>query len=314
MDERREAPSSWAAIIAARMPRAATQRVRANRQLRQTGALAVRPGVYALPNTDEGRVALATAARDVARQRGAVLPCIVTWLDGRDELRLRTRYERERSRKHERLARHIQGLERALTSGASLGEAQRRTAHARLARLRKRLAPAPAAAPEPRPARRALQVPAAETPYRGRTWATRKGVLVDRIASAWLILRFIDRDARFQFVSPGASAAPGTLRFDMAEADFGHEGDRCTFETLVRRFHPGDPALRHLAEIVHDLDIKGSKFGRVEAPGVATVIAGLAAGERDDDARIDQGLWLFDCLYASLRPRPTPRLPKGVLP
>jgi len=151
-------------------------------------------------------------------------------------------------------------------------------------------------------------------PYRGRTWVTRRGVLVDRIASAWLIQGFLDHEARFRFVTPGEAPAPGELRFDMAEADFGHEGDRCTFETLVERFSPDDPALRQLAEIIHDLDLKDGKYGRVETPGVALLIAGLAASEPDDAARIHQGRGLFDCLYSALRPGPTPRLAKGVLP
>jgi len=320
MSPDQDAPTpSWAAIIAARMPHAATQRVRASRRLRQTGALAVRPGVYALPDSAVGREALAEAAQEVGRQRGSAMACVLSWLDPRDEERLRTRFERERSRKREQLVRHVEGLERALSTGSRLGEARRRTAHARLARLRKHLdrAPSAEAAVTPAEPRRALRNPRplpAQTPYRDRTWATRKGVLVDRIASAWLIARFIDPEARFQFVSNGDAPAPGALRFDMAGAEFGHEGDRCTFETLVQRFRGDDPALRQLAEIVHDLDLRDGKFGRAEAPGVALTIAGLAAAESDDLARIRQGQWLFDCLYVSLRPGPTPRLPKGVLP
>src|SRR5205807_6991598 len=100
---------------------------------------------------------------------------------------------------------------------------------------------------------------------RGRTWVTRRGVFVDRIASAWLIKRFIDPDARFKFVAPGGYVPrKGELRFDMFEAEYTHEGDRCTFETLVRRFRLRDPALRAIGEIVHDIDCKDAKFGRAE--------------------------------------------------
>ena len=310
--------SSWAAIIAARMPRAATQRVRANRRLRQTGAVAVRPGVYALPDSAGGRAALARAALEMTRQRGSALPCVLTWLDSRHEAKLRARYEQERNRRRQRLLKHIHDLERTLAPNSRLSATSRRTAHARLARLRKHLdRGSTAAVPvlQPSEASRPDPVTASGvTPYRGRTWVTRRGVLVDRIASAWLIQRFIDREAQFRFVSPGEPAAPGELRFDMAEADFGHEGNRCTFETLVERFRADDPALRQLAEIIHDLDLRDGKYGRTEAPGVALVIAGLAAGEPDDAARISQGRWLFDSLYSALRPGPPPRLPKGVLP
>src|SRR5207249_410178 len=138
----------------------------------------------------------------------------------------------------------------------------------RLARLRKHLdrtSMAPVPILQSSEASRPAPVTATgATPYRGRTWVTRRGVLVDRIASAWLIQRFIDREAQLRFVRPGEPSAPGELCFDMAEADFGHEGDRCTFETLVERFGAADPALRQLAEIIHDLDLRDGKYGRSE--------------------------------------------------
>lgn len=317
METKRGTPvPTWAAIIATRMPQGTTQRVRANRRLRRVGALAVRPGVYALPDSAEGREALAGAAREVARQRGSALPCVVSWLDPVDESRLRARFEAERVRKRERLLKHIAALERAASSTSRTNTANRQTVHARLARLRKRLDQTAEPAREisqtgMKPSQGSVS---ANSPYAGRTWVTRKGVLVDRIASAWLILRFIDSMARFRFVKPGEDLPVGALRFDMADAEFGHVGDHCTFETLVDRFCGGDPALRQLAEIVHDLDIRDGKYGRAEAPGLMQVIMGLAATEPDDEMRIVRGGWLFDCLYASLRPGPALRLPKGVLP
>jgi len=311
-------PPGWAALIAARMPRAASQRVRANRRLRQTGAIAVRPGVYALPDTPAGRESLAEASRELARQKGSGLGCLLAWLDPLDDEKLRARYTQDADRKRQRLLTHIHRIERMLGPDSRLQATVRRTANARLARLRKhlgRVSPEAHAAPTPAVETEAPpQRPHEATPYRGRVWVTRRGVLVDRIASAWLIQRFIDRAARFRFVSPGEELAPGELRFDMADAEFTHESDRYTFETLVGRFRPDDPALQQLGEIVHDLDLRDGKFGRSEAPGVARVIAGLAAAQPDDAARIDQGRWLFDCLYSSLQPGPAPQLPKGVLP
>jgi Chromate resistance exported protein len=93
--------------------------------------------------------------------------------------------------------------------------------------------------------------------YRGRVWVTRKGIHVDRMASAWLIRRFIDPEAKFKFV-PAREYQPQKLeiRFDMFEADFTHEGDRCTFEVLLQRLKLNHPALRPIAEIVHDIDLK----------------------------------------------------------
>jgi hypothetical protein len=133
---------------------------------------------------------------------------------------------------------------------------------------------------------------------RGRTWVTRSGVHVDRIASAWLIRRFIDPDARFKFIR-GQQYAPrkGELRFDMFEADFTHEGELCTFEVLLRRFGIKDAALRHIAEIVHDVDLKDDRFSRPEALGVDRLVAGIAMRHKEDEARVSDGAAAFEALY-----------------
>ena len=97
----------------------------------------------------------------------------------------------------------------------------------------------------------------------GRTWVTREGVHVDRIASAWLIRRFIDPAAEFKFVpARGYKPRPREIRFDMFQAEYTHEGDRCTFQALTRRFAPTDHALQAIGEIVHDIDCKDEQFGR----------------------------------------------------
>lgn len=136
---------------------------------------------------------------------------------------------------------------------------------------------------------------------RGRSWVTREGVFVDRIASAWLIRRFIDRDATFKFV-PARGYVPlaGEIRFDMFDAEYTHEGDRCTFETLVARFALDDPALRSLGEIVHDIDCKDAKYGRAETRGVEAMLAGLVRAQADDARRIEQGSVMIEALYAQL--------------
>jgi hypothetical protein len=137
---------------------------------------------------------------------------------------------------------------------------------------------------------------------RGATWVTRKGVFVDRIASAWLIRRFIDPDARFKFVAAqGYKALDGELRFDMYRGEYTHEGDSCTFETLLRRFQLDDPALSAIAEIVHDLDLKDDKFTRAESSGVLAVLKGVTADLDDDAQRLARGAPVFDGLYAQFK-------------
>ncbi|MFL5274484.1 MAG: chromate resistance protein ChrB domain-containing protein [Anaeromyxobacteraceae bacterium] len=135
--------------------------------------------------------------------------------------------------------------------------------------------------------------------YRGRTWVTRSGIKVDRMASAWLIRKFIDPQARFKFVpAKGYEPQKNEVRFDMFEAEFTHDGDLCTFEVLLERFGLTDPALRPIAEIVHDVDVKDVKYRREEAPGVGQVVAGIAAAHADDEARLERGSALFDDMYA----------------
>ena len=106
----------------------------------------------------------------------------------------------------------------------------------------------------------------------------------------WLVHRFIDPDARFKFVPPrGYVPTAGELRFDMFQAEFTHEGDRCSFEVLLARSALGDPALQAIAEIVHDIDLKDGKFGREQTAGIAQLISGICISHKDDFARIERG-------------------------
>jgi hypothetical protein len=140
---------------------------------------------------------------------------------------------------------------------------------------------------------------AKQDPPRARTWVTRAGIHVDRIASAWLIQRFIDPEAQFKYVPPkGYKPEPGELRFDMFEAEYSHEGELCTFEVLCAKFELDVPGLRAVAELVHDVDIKDERFSRAETAGFAAMIAGLALLHRDDDVRLARGSELLETLLA----------------
>jgi hypothetical protein len=166
-------------------------------------------------------------------------------------------------------------------------------AEATLAAFESQLRPEPAAAPAAR-----------HHQLVGRTWVTRRGIQVDRIASAWFIRRFLDAKARLRFIDPGVDEVqPEEIRFDMVDGEFTHEGDRCTFETLVLRTGIKDPALTRLAEVVHDMDIKDGKFGHPETSGVQQLLLGMLMANHDDEARLDRGFALFDDLYQSFRGR-----------
>lgn len=135
--------------------------------------------------------------------------------------------------------------------------------------------------------------------YRGKTWVTRPRPYVDRIATAWVIKRFIDPTARFKFAKHHETVK-GAIPFDYPGAELSHQGEDCTMETVVRRFGLDDLALPALAEVVHDTDLKDSKFSRAEARGLDVVLKGLAAVSTDDHVLLEQGLSLFDALYTGL--------------
>ncbi len=148
--------------------------------------------------------------------------------------------------------------------------------------------------------------------YDGRLWVTRPRPGVDRMASAWLIRRFIDSNARFGFITD-VKTAGDALPFDMFGAGFGHEGDRCTFETLAARFGIRDAAVARIAEIVHDLDLKDGKFGAPEAATLGIAIDGLQLSSMDDSLLLDHGMTLFEALYRSFGQSIRPSRPRSVV-
>ena len=137
-------------------------------------------------------------------------------------------------------------------------------------------------------------------PPRGSTWVTRPRPHIDRIASAWLIKRFCDPDASFAFADAADAARKG-IPFDVLGADFGHHGEDCTFETLVKRFAVKDRRVKVIAEIVHEADLHDGKFTRDESSGVDLAISGLGASTPDDHELLERGMAIFDGLYAVLK-------------
>ena len=137
------------------------------------------------------------------------------------------------------------------------------------------------------------------TSFQRRLWVTRPRPGVDRMASAWLVRRFIDRQARFAFAADREAVPDGGVPFDMFGVEFTHQGEGCTFETLCAVFRLDEPALSRIAAIVHDLDLKDGKFGSPECNTVGAMIDGLQLAYQDDEVLLEQGMTLFDSLYRS---------------
>ena len=322
----------WVLLIHQIPPKPDYFRVKVGRRLQRLGAVAIKNSVYVLPRSDETVEDFQWQMREVVAGGGEASVCEANFVDGLTDSEIEALFRTARDADYCEIVAAAQRLRKALPNGARppridgrgqieaefnrlkrrltdivaidfFGAPTRREAHEELAGIEARLRP-----PGARP--RASAAPVA--PPGGATWVTRVGVHVDRIASAWLIRRFIDPQARFKFVPPeGYRPRPGELRFDMFEAEYTHEGEACTFETLAARFAADDGAIRVIGQIVHDIDYKEGKFGRPETPGVERLIAGIAKQHGDDSARLELGAALFDALYAALAVNETARRPRG---
>ncbi len=149
------------------------------------------------------------------------------------------------------------------------------------------------------PAEAASVVARRSQDYQEKIWATRKHPFIDRMASAWLIKRFIDPKALFTFIDERdvASLDDSTMAFDIRGAAFTHVGDLCTFEVLVKSFAVRDKAVRKIAEIVHDLDVKDEKYGNPEATGVEEILMGIRKTVKNDSDALERGMAVFEMLY-----------------
>jgi hypothetical protein len=293
-------------------PSPAYFRVRIRRRLAAIGAVPVRNAVYALPANDATREDFEWLLREIVADGGEATLCEAAFIDGETDARLRVAFDAERSATYAAIVEEADRLRRESVypadARATLEDLKRRLAEAQARdffRARGRAEAENAVSileMELSSEAKEGEMPGDERTIErvsGRTWVTRRGVRVDRIASAWLIRRFVDPEARFKFVDPeGYGPEPGELRFDMFEGEFTHEGERCTFEILVRRFGLDDPALRAISEIVHDIDLKEERFGRAETAGVASMIHGITATIEQDIERLRRGGEMLDSLYA----------------
>lgn len=137
--------------------------------------------------------------------------------------------------------------------------------------------------------------------YQGRVWITRKRPFVDRMASAWLIKRFIDKKALFRFIDEKKTENidKKSITFDIKGGEFTHRGDMCTFEVIVKSFNLKDKALKKIAEIVHEIDMKDGKYESKESKGIEDVLTGIRKTIKNDAAALEKGMAIFEMLYAS---------------
>ena len=308
--------TQWLMLILTLPTHPSSLRVRAWRKLRALGAVALKNSVYVLPQGADRLERLQWLTQEVQKDRGDATLLRVDRIENMTEDDVIRLFHEARRADYKELADRYRKCLRGLGRRAGGRDAAR--AAEELARLGREVdrvreldffdAPG---FPEVERLRATAEMhlrpeaadvaPAPLPELRGRLWATRPRPHIDRLASAWLIKRFIDRDARF-LCAPPEQFPPEAIPFDVMGAEFGHQGEDCTFETLFRRSQLDDPRLRTLAEIVHEVDLRDGKFERPEAPGVALAVSGLAATIKGDDELLAQGLALFDGIYAALEP------------
>jgi hypothetical protein len=319
-----ETPARWLLLVHQLPAKPAYPRVKIWRRLQALGAVTVKSSVYLLPADEQTQEDFEWVLKEVIEAGGEGMICETRLVDGLSDHEARALFNAARDADYAAIATSARALVQALPENTDT--ATRADAATKLARLKAEaarivevdffgadgretvqglLSALEAQLQESEVVEDTQSKQAAQLPeLKGRTWVTRQGVHVDRIASAWLIRRFIDPDARFKFVpAKGYEPEPGELRFDMFEAEFTHEGDRCTFEVLLTRAGLKDPALTVIGEIVHDIDLKDHKFGREEASGIARLVSGIAAATAQDEQRLARGATILDDLYASFRRR-----------
>lgn len=288
----------WLALAYSLSDPSSSRRVAVWRRLRQLGTVSPAGSLHLLPESEEAREAFAWLAQEIRDGGGQALVLEVDHLEESERARIVEAFRSARDEDYRKIAEEAEALSQNPDRG-------------KLEKLRRRFDEISRmdwfAAPEGPRAAAALahleQKPdhgvSSTDPagYRGRTWVTRPRPHVDRLASAWLLRRFVDPEAVIRYGEP----REGEVSFDLPGADFGHSGNLCTFETILAAFRLDDPALRALAAIVHEIDLRDGLSSPPEAAGIDGILRGwLAAGWPDEEME-RHSTALFEGLYQSLK-------------
>lgn len=305
--------TSWLIFITSLPTENATARMRAWRALKASGAAVLRDGVYLLPELPSCRAALQTVENDVLTSGGTAYLLDVHAPENVDFIPMFDRSDdyaalmgdvaKARSTLNAETAldtlKQCRKLRKGFQTISDLdffpGEA-RRQADSALQSL-EALANQVLSPNEPRAEADATVARLWAGDFQGRTWATRRRPWVDRLACAWLIRRFIDRDARVLWLNSPEDCPPDALGFDFDGARFTHVGAKVSFEVLVESFGLGNSALDRVGALVHYLDIGG--IPPPEAAGVEQVLAGMRQALDDDDQLVAAAAHIFDGLLTA---------------
>jgi hypothetical protein len=308
----------WLLLIHQIPPKPNYFRVKIWRRLQRLGAAAIKNSVYALPSSEQAQEDLNWVLREIVEGGGDASLVEARLIEGLNDEQVKEMFRAARDADYQSVANDARELAKRLPRKGDVADDKRAELETAVARLQKRVGEVAAidffharsreavdgllkeleeniAARAPKA--EAAPARAVEKP-RGATWVTRTGIHVDRMASAWLIRRFIDAQAKFKFVaSREYRHQSGELRFDMFDGEFTHQGELCSFEVLLARFEITDVALRPIAEIVHDIDLKDEKYGRPDNAGFEHLINGIAMAHPEDEVRLQRASAVLDDLY-----------------
>jgi hypothetical protein len=318
----------WILLIHQLPPKPTNLRVRIWRKLQKVGAIAIKNSVYVLPATERTHEDFQWLKQEIESAGGEATVFVAGSVEGATDEEIIAVFRKERDEEFAAIAVEFDGLTgkiRGQARGKHLSagrlaahEAELDKLHVQLERLiandffeAKTRATAISAYERSLKAIRLSHARKTSAPvrrngmfdtaaYQGRRWVTRRNLHIDRLASAWLIKQFVDKRPRFYFAAERQTVA-GAIPFDMFNAEFSHQGEDCTFETIIKRFGLTEvPGLSDFAEIVHDIDLKDDKFNRLEASGLNAIIEGLSDVLQDDRKLLQQTSVIFDGLYALL--------------
>jgi hypothetical protein len=316
------APRRWLLLVHQLPSTPSNLRVRTWRRLRQLGAVAVKQAAYVLPDSPQAREDFEWLKGEIEAAGGEATVFAADSVDGRSDDEIIEAFRRSGEESYGKLGQEIERALRRASSSRPPRRGPSSSSRRRLEELERRLADIESVdffgsggRDRVRSLLNRLKTETESGPvavrngdaglrreeYRGRLWVTRPRPGIDRMASAWLIRRFVDPDARFAFAVDPVAVPPDAVPFDMFGVELSHRGDRCTFETLQTRFGVGDAVVERLAAIVHDLDLKDARFGAPETTAVGALIDGLQKLYEDDDVLLAQGGIVFEALYRGLR-------------
>jgi len=293
-------------------------RVRVWRALKATGAGTLREGVYVLPAIAPSAPALRELAKTIADAGADAYLLELRARDAAQEQAFRALFDRSEH--------YAELLQAAKDARKSIGKATEAELHKTLRNLEQQLQQIQASdffpnedgtrcvdavtmlrreielhlsPDEPSPTK-AVVPSLAIADYQGRTWATRKRPWVDRLATAWLVSRFIDKSPSFIWLSDPKKCPKSALGYDFDGATFTHVGELVTFEVVAKSFGLDEkPALARLGQLVHYIDVGGISLD--EAPGIEMIVRGLQAQYADDDELLEAAFAFFDTLHAALK-------------